>query len=62
MHTYIHTCVRTEPLPQDSALWTLPNVLISPHNADQTATFLHKASKCACMNGFILYIYIYTSL
>ena len=23
-----------EPLPKDSALWDLPNVLISPHNAD----------------------------
>ncbi len=23
----------TEPLPEDSPLWTLPNVLISPHSA-----------------------------
>ncbi len=23
-----------EPLPQASELWTLPNVLVSPHNAD----------------------------
>ena len=23
-----------EPLPQSSELWTLPNVLVSPHNAD----------------------------
>jgi D-2-hydroxyacid dehydrogenase (NADP+) len=23
----------TEPLPQDSAFWELPDVLISPHNA-----------------------------
>lgn len=25
----------TEPLPQESPLWTLPNVLITPHAADQ---------------------------
>jgi phosphoglycerate dehydrogenase-like enzyme len=24
---------RTEPLPKDSPLWDLPNVVISPHNA-----------------------------
>jgi phosphoglycerate dehydrogenase-like enzyme len=24
---------RTEPLPQDSPLWDLPNVIVSPHNA-----------------------------
>jgi len=27
-----------EPLPSDSPLWGLPNVLISPHNADLTET------------------------
>jgi phosphoglycerate dehydrogenase-like enzyme len=27
-----------EPLPADSKLWSLPNVLISPHNADKTET------------------------
>jgi phosphoglycerate dehydrogenase-like enzyme len=27
----------TEPLPPDDPLWTLDNVLISPHTADQTA-------------------------
>lgn len=26
-----------EPLPSDSPLWDMPNVLISPHNADLTA-------------------------
>lgn len=31
----------TEPLPQDSPLWILPNVLLSPHNADMTASFRH---------------------
>ena len=30
-----------EPLPQDSPLWTLPNVLLSPHNADMTHNFRH---------------------
>ena len=32
-----------EPLRPDSVLWRLPNVLISPHCADQTATFQHSA-------------------
>lgn len=30
-----------EPLPESSALWTLPNVLLSPHNADMTEGFRH---------------------
>jgi phosphoglycerate dehydrogenase-like enzyme len=34
-----------EPLPQDSPLWKLPNVLISPHNADMTATFRHDSTR-----------------
>ena len=34
----------TEPLPQSSELWDLPNVLISPHNMDQTGTFMHEAT------------------
>jgi lactate dehydrogenase-like 2-hydroxyacid dehydrogenase len=29
----------TEPLPQDSPLWELDNVLLSPHCADRTKTF-----------------------
>ena len=32
-----------EPLPQTSLLWTLPNVLISPHNADMTEDFRHRS-------------------
>lgn len=32
-----------EPLPQDSPLWILPNVLLSPHNADMTAEFRHQS-------------------
>jgi phosphoglycerate dehydrogenase-like enzyme len=29
----------TEPLPADSPLWGLPNVLLSPHCADRTKEF-----------------------
>eukprot|EP00879_Flechtneria_rotunda_P013106 GHRR01013689.1.p1 GENE.GHRR01013689.1~~GHRR01013689.1.p1 ORF type:complete len:235 (+),score=80.64 GHRR01013689.1:992-1696(+) len=29
----------TEPLPPDSPLWDLPNVFMSPHNADRTKEF-----------------------
>ena len=35
----------TEPLPPDHELWKLDNVLISPHNMDQTATFMKEASE-----------------
>lgn len=34
----------TEPLPADSLLWELDNVLLSPHNMDKTATFMLEAS------------------
>eukprot|EP00565_Helicotheca_tamesis_P003684 CAMPEP_0185738918 /NCGR_PEP_ID=MMETSP1171-20130828/34161_1 /TAXON_ID=374046 /ORGANISM="Helicotheca tamensis, Strain CCMP826" /LENGTH=360 /DNA_ID=CAMNT_0028410311 /DNA_START=216 /DNA_END=1298 /DNA_ORIENTATION=- len=34
-----------EPLPEDNELWDLENVLISPHNMDQTATFMHEATE-----------------
>ena len=34
-----------EPLPERSELWELDNVLISPHNMDQTATFMHEATE-----------------
>lgn len=33
-----------EPLPPDNELWDLDNVLISPHNMDQTSTFMHEAA------------------
>lgn len=33
-----------EPLPASSELWNLPNVLLSPHNMDQTATFMNEAT------------------
>jgi phosphoglycerate dehydrogenase-like enzyme len=34
----------TEPLPQESPLWGLDNVLLSPHTADHTRTWLADAS------------------
>jgi len=37
-----------EPLPKDSPLWTLPNVLLSPHNADMTVSFRHDSVKLFC--------------
>ena len=38
----------TEPLPAESPLWELDNVLLSPHTADRTATWLNDA-----MNFFV---------
>mmetsp|Transcript_14448 Transcript_14448/g.34835 ORF Transcript_14448/g.34835 Transcript_14448/m.34835 type:complete len:454 (-) Transcript_14448:500-1861(-) len=35
----------TEPLPADHELWDIENVLISPHNMDKTATFMHEATE-----------------
>lgn len=34
-----------EPLPETNELWELENVLLSPHNMDQTSTFMHEASE-----------------
>ena len=33
----------TEPLPKTSPIWALPNVLISPHNADLTVDSRYKS-------------------
>ena len=33
----------TEPLPEDSPLWDLENVVLSPHSADRTTTFQFEA-------------------
>ncbi|CAN0090852.1 unnamed protein product, partial [Hapterophycus canaliculatus] len=33
----------TEPLPADSPLWGLENVLLSPHNADLAAHYLNNS-------------------
>lgn len=37
--------VESEPLPEPSPLYELDNVLLSPHNADQTATFKLDSTK-----------------
>lgn len=34
-----------EPLPVDSPLWTLDNVLLSPHNMDMTDTFMLESTE-----------------
>jgi len=34
-----------EPLPRTSEMWGLDNVLLSPHNMDQTSTFMHEAAE-----------------
>lgn len=34
-----------EPLPKSNELWDLDNVLLSPHNMDQTSTFMHEATE-----------------
>lgn len=34
-----------EPLPKDHELWQLQDVLLSPHNMDQTKTFMLEASE-----------------
>jgi glyoxylate/hydroxypyruvate reductase len=34
-----------EPLPKTSPMWDLPNLLLSPHNADMTRNFRHKSVK-----------------
>ena len=36
--------VSVEPLPKENELWELENVLLSPHNMDQTVTFAHEAT------------------
>lgn len=35
-----------EPLPPGSPLFGMPNVLISPHSADNTKTWLNEAMQC----------------
>ena len=34
-----------EPLPKESKLWDLENVLVSPHNMDLTKTFTREAAQ-----------------
>ena len=39
-----------EPLPKESELWTLPNVLITPHCADEDPEFMDRAMDCLAKN------------
>jgi hypothetical protein len=40
----------TEPLPADSPLWDLPNVFMSPHNADRTKEFQFESMELFVQN------------
>jgi phosphoglycerate dehydrogenase-like enzyme len=40
----------TEPLPPESPLWALDNVLLSPHSADHTHGWLEDAMTCFLVN------------
>ena len=45
-----------EPLPESSELWDLDNVLVSPHNMDQTATvsrIVKRGRACASNGSFV---------
>ncbi|HKX38696.1 MAG TPA: NAD(P)-dependent oxidoreductase, partial [Burkholderiales bacterium] len=39
-----------EPLPPDSPLWTLPNVIVSPHNASSSAGNNDRAARIFLAN------------
>jgi phosphoglycerate dehydrogenase-like enzyme len=39
-----------EPLPAHSELWSLPNVLVSPHCADQTDSYYEASARLLCGN------------
>lgn len=34
---------KTEPLPESSELWSLPNILMTPHCADQDSEYIHRS-------------------
>ena len=40
---YYIDVMTVEPLPKDSPLWELGNVLLSPHNMDMTLTFMKES-------------------
>ena len=52
---------KEEPLPENNELWDLDNVLLSPHNMDQTNTFMHGEFNQIKknMNGIIVLDIIY---
>lgn len=39
-----------EPLPGDSPLWEMPNVIISPHMSADSPYYMDRAVKCFCEN------------
>jgi len=39
-----------EPLPSDSPLWEMPNVIISPHMSADSPYYMDRAMKCFCIN------------
>ena len=39
-----------EPLPKESKIWDMENVLLSPHNADQLIDYRHKSVQFFCEN------------
>jgi phosphoglycerate dehydrogenase-like enzyme len=39
-----------EPLPRSSPFWNVPNLLLSPHNADMTINFRHQSVKHFTLN------------
>jgi phosphoglycerate dehydrogenase-like enzyme len=41
----------TEPLPETSPLWTMENVLVSPHNMDHTTSFMRRATEFFCQEN-----------
>jgi phosphoglycerate dehydrogenase-like enzyme len=41
---------QTEPLPEDSPLWDMPNVFVSPHSASTVATENGKITDIFCHN------------
>ncbi|GMH82788.1 hypothetical protein TrST_g4740 [Triparma strigata] len=44
-----------EPLPVENDMWALDNVLLSPHNMDQTETFMREAAEsfCGLVEGWV---------
>ncbi len=40
----------TEPLPKDSRLWSVKNVIITPHNAGNTPQYINRMINIFCVN------------
>ena len=41
---------QTEPLPEESELWNLENVILSPHCTDVTTTYHIESARLLCEN------------